>query len=102
MFCLHACKLKPAHVSQKLLTSPGTIVRDGYKQPCAIWELNSGPLQEQPVLLTLKPSLQHVYTVLLGLFFYTTENHLSRGSTALNGLSPLILINQENALSACL
>lgn len=46
MFCLHACKLKPAHVSQKLLTSPGTIVRDGYKQPCAIWELNSGPLQE--------------------------------------------------------
>jgi hypothetical protein len=28
--------------------------------PCGCWELNSGPLEEQPVLLTTEPSLQPV------------------------------------------
>jgi hypothetical protein len=32
---------------------------DGYELPCGCWELNSGPLEEQLVLLTAKPSLQH-------------------------------------------
>jgi hypothetical protein len=26
--------------------------------PCGCWELNSGPLEEQSILLTTKPSLQ--------------------------------------------
>ena len=29
--------------------------------PCSCWELNSGPLEEQPVLLTSEPSLQLYY-----------------------------------------
>jgi hypothetical protein len=31
---------------------------DGCEPPCGCWELNSGPLEEQPVLLTADPSLQ--------------------------------------------
>jgi hypothetical protein len=28
----------------------------GYEPPCGCWELNSGPLEEQPVLSMFKPS----------------------------------------------
>ena len=31
---------------------------DGYKPPCDCWELNSGPLEEQSVLLTTELSFQ--------------------------------------------
>ena len=31
---------------------------DSCKQPHGCWELNSGPLEEQPVYLTAAPSLQ--------------------------------------------
>ena len=36
---------------------PGTGVIDNCKLPCGYWELNLGPLEEQPVLLTVEPSL---------------------------------------------
>jgi hypothetical protein len=31
---------------------------DSCEPPCVYWELNSGPLEEQSVLLTTEPSLQ--------------------------------------------
>ena len=31
---------------------------DDSEPPCGCWELNPGPLEEQPVLLTAEPSLQ--------------------------------------------
>jgi hypothetical protein len=34
------------------------VIKDGYEPPCDCWELNSGPLEEQPVPLTSEPSLQ--------------------------------------------
>jgi hypothetical protein len=37
--------------------APDPII-DGCEPPCGCWELNSGPLEEQPVLLTTQPSLQ--------------------------------------------
>ena len=37
---------------------PGTGVTDGCELPCGSWELNQGPLKEQPVLLTTKAYLQ--------------------------------------------
>jgi hypothetical protein len=40
---------------QKRASDP---IIDGLKPPCGCWELNSGPLQEQSVLLTTEPSLQ--------------------------------------------
>jgi hypothetical protein len=33
-------------------------ITDGCELPCGCWELNSGPEEEQPVLLTSEPSLQ--------------------------------------------
>jgi hypothetical protein len=48
----HCCYLK-THQKRSL----GTIT-DGCESPCGCWELNSGPLEEQLVLLTAEPSLQ--------------------------------------------
>ena len=33
-------------------------ITDGCKPPCGCWDLNSGPLKEQLVLLTIEPSIQ--------------------------------------------
>ena len=32
-------------------------ITNGYESPCGCWDLNSEPLEEQPVLLTAEPSL---------------------------------------------
>jgi hypothetical protein len=37
---------------------PGTGATDSCELPCGYWELNLDPLEEHPVLLTTKPSLQ--------------------------------------------
>jgi hypothetical protein len=42
------------------ISVPGTGVIDGFELPCGCWESNSGPLQEQLVLLTIEPSLSLV------------------------------------------
>jgi hypothetical protein len=34
------------------------LITDGCEPPCGCWDLNSGPLEEQSVLLTAEPSLQ--------------------------------------------
>lgn len=39
------------------LQSNGITVRCNFELPCGCWDLNSGPLEEQPVLLTAEPSL---------------------------------------------
>ena len=53
VFCLHV------HLyTRRGIRSHGTIVTDGCRLPCEFWELNSGPLKEQPVLLNTEPSLQ--------------------------------------------
>jgi hypothetical protein len=41
--------------SQKRAPDP---ITDGCESPCGCWELNSGPLEEQPVLSTFESSLQ--------------------------------------------
>jgi hypothetical protein len=34
------------------------LIIGGCEPPCGCWELNSGPLEEQPVYLTSEPPLQ--------------------------------------------
>jgi hypothetical protein len=34
------------------------LITDGCEPPCGCWDLNSGPPEEQSVLLTAEPSLQ--------------------------------------------
>jgi hypothetical protein len=43
-------------VHQKRASDP---ITNGCEPPCGCWDLNSGPLEEQSVLLTAEPSLQH-------------------------------------------
>jgi len=41
------------------------LIIDGCEPPCGGWELNSGPLEDQPVLLTSEPSLQPLLQLLI-------------------------------------
>ena len=43
---------------------PPDLITDGCEPPCGCWELNSGPLEEQAMLLTAEPSLQPKLTIL--------------------------------------
>jgi hypothetical protein len=47
---------------QKRASDP---ITDGYQPPCGCWELNSGPLEEQSVLLTAEPPLQTLRSFLV-------------------------------------
>jgi hypothetical protein len=49
-------------------------ITDGCEPPCGCWDLNSGPLEDQSVLLTTEPSLQ-------------PNSHLSLISLNINGLN---------------
>ena len=51
MHALSACT--PAHLKRA-----SDHIIDGREPPCGCWELNSVLLENQPVLLTTKPSLQ--------------------------------------------
>jgi hypothetical protein len=42
-------------IHQKRESDP---ITDGCEPPCGFWELNSGPLEDQSVLLTAEPFLQ--------------------------------------------
>ena len=52
LFYVHCCCLQ-THL--KRASDP---IRDGCQLPCGCWDLNSGPLEEQSVLLTTEPRLQ--------------------------------------------
>jgi hypothetical protein len=63
VFCLHICLcatcVPGSCGSQKRTSDPlGLELTDVYNLLCGCWELNSGPLEKQPVLLTSEPSLQ--------------------------------------------
>ena len=47
------------------------LISDGREPPCGCWELNSRPSEEQAMLLTAEPSLQHppIEFILIVCFF---------------------------------
>ena len=47
------------------------LITDGCEPPCGCWELNSGPLEEQAVLLTAEPSHQPLQVVFHSFLFQT-------------------------------
>jgi hypothetical protein len=66
--CIFICKgvlpvcMQFLQRSEEGVTSPGTGVTDVCKPPCGCWELNLGPLEEQPVcLITDIPLQPHRY-----------------------------------------
>ena len=53
---MYICALSPhSPACQKRASDP---IIDGCEPPCGCWELKSGPLEEQSVLLTTEPYLQ--------------------------------------------
>ena len=60
--CIHdsmsTCLRAPMEASRERQIPPGNGLTDGCELPCGCWELNPGPLEDQPVLLTAEPSLQ--------------------------------------------
>lgn len=55
--CLYVPRMLVAR-SPEGVGSRGTETSDGCELSCGYWELNLGPLGEQPTLSTTKPSLQ--------------------------------------------
>jgi hypothetical protein len=55
-FGLHVCTL--FYVYAWCLRGQEKELTDGCELPCECWEANPDPLEEQPVLLTTKPSRQ--------------------------------------------
>jgi hypothetical protein len=50
------------------------LITDGCEPPCGCWDLNSGPSEEQSVLLTAEPSLQPCnYVSSLHPFYFPKE-----------------------------
>ena len=47
--------------SKEGIRSPRTGLMNSYKLPCGFWELDPGPLQEYPPLITAKPLLQPLF-----------------------------------------
>ena len=60
VFCLHICLCltRPEEGIKSIFNCRGIVATDGCELPCGCWQLDLGPLQEQPVLLTTESSLQ--------------------------------------------
>jgi hypothetical protein len=67
LFVYYVYTILPAYTPTDQKRTPDLII-EGYEQPRDRWELNSGPLEEQPVLSTAEPSLQPICNI-----FYLTE-----------------------------
>ena len=65
------CLCMPA--GQKRAPDP---ITDGCEPPCGCMELNSGPLEQQAMLLTSEPSLQPQCVFLLSLVLQTPSDGL--------------------------
>jgi hypothetical protein len=48
-------------ICKHTLKRASDLIMDGCESPCGWWDLNSGPSEEQLVLLTTEPSLQPAY-----------------------------------------
>jgi hypothetical protein len=63
IYIYHVYSILPACMPADQKRVPDLIL-DSYEPPCGCWELNSGPLEEQTVLLTSEPFLQPPMVVL--------------------------------------
>ena len=63
------CKQRP----EEGVGYPETGVTEGWEPSCGCWELNLGPLQEQPELLTAEPSLWFYSYIFLSVGVSVTE-----------------------------
>ena len=69
IFCVYGQKRAPDPIT------------DGCEPPCGCWELNSGPLEEQAMLLTSEPSLQPCC------FVFETRFHVAQDSPPIHSVA---------------
>ena len=67
--CVHCCCL------QTLLKRASDSITDGCMPPCGCWGLNSGPLEEQSVLLSIEVSLRPKLTSKKATILFTSLYH---------------------------
>lgn len=63
--------------------SPGIGVRDGYEPPCPFWQLNLGPREEEPLLLTSEPPLRPEKLEMTAHTYDTSTQEAEAGSLGL-------------------
>jgi hypothetical protein len=54
--CTNVCAWYPQRSKEGVGSSETSLI-DGYEPLCGCWDQNLGPLEKQPVLLTIEPSL---------------------------------------------
>ena len=69
--------MSPLYLSSDAPVEASDPIRDGCEPPCGCWELNSGSLEEQSVLLTAEPSLQSPNSCIFKSFVFITLFHVS-------------------------
>ena len=80
---LSACMPAPYVLeAEDHVRSGGTGVTIDRKPPCKCWELNPGPLEEQPLFLTTEPFLQTLWH-----YFYVISS--GRGGIGQGGRSEI-------------
>jgi hypothetical protein len=71
-------------------------ITDGCEPPCGCWELNSGPMREQSVLLASEPSLQ------LHLYLFFNQDKMYYFHYCLDGLFTFFLFIWDLCLHVCM
>ena len=81
------------------------LITDGCEPPCGCWDLNSGPSEEQSVLLTTEPSLQpptcfskHLFSFSLAFISVEVFGGAHYRSVAKQGASDIANMCTDNAL----
>ena len=64
------------------------LITDGCEPPCGCWELNSGPLEEQAMLLTTEPSLQPPILFIFYVCIYHPSIQMGGGERKVPGGHP--------------
>lgn len=97
-------------MSEELVGAPETGATDGFKLACGCWSSNRGPLEELPVVVSAKPSFQHLrliikYVLSRAQLYHGFPVKLSPHRPHLSGFSCsthllLQLLSQDNAYLA--
>lgn len=62
-----------SHAGQQCVRPPELRITDSCELPCKFWELNQGPLQEQPALLAMKSTCSSLIDLFKVFLFYVYE-----------------------------
>ena len=84
--CVHECSSLTVFLKNNLFylhwSEGKDPIIDSCELPCGCWELNSGPLEKQPVFLSTEPSLQSPSLTFILKNNYTYTHQLKRANSS--------------------